>query len=150
MGAAMPEVVLEAYITARTISVFSTYSRDMSSIKLKRLLSMVLAANFQLTYGLGAFFCNDINFQTNCAHWTNLVPNKCYTLDAQHQDQVSSFGPDQGTVCDLSADYHCSSSPATLGYPGSPDLRNVVYAPAPGVAVPVNDNMNSFSCFVSG
>ncbi|KAJ7704346.1 hypothetical protein B0H17DRAFT_8712 [Mycena rosella] len=105
-------------------------------------LAAVLAVRFQAANALGAFFCNDINYKTDCAHWTDLVDGKCYTLDAGHQDKVSSFGPDSGTQCVLSPDYHCADAHVTVNYPGSADLRNVDYAGG----IEVNDNMNSFVC----
>ncbi|KAJ7481549.1 hypothetical protein FB451DRAFT_1394198 [Mycena latifolia] len=115
--------------------------------------SLIMAAalsvsmHFQAANALGAYFCNDINWANDCAHWQNLNQGACYTLDAGHQDKVSSFGPDSGTTCDLHSDYHCASSAATLGQPGSGDLRNVYYPPADGEQRTVNDNMNSFLCW---
>ncbi|KAJ6612773.1 hypothetical protein B0H10DRAFT_2222799 [Mycena sp. CBHHK59/15] len=94
-------------------------------------LAATLSANLQTVSVLGAYFCNDINWTNDCAHWTNLVYDQCYTLDAGHQDKLSSFGPDEGTLCNVMADYFCGSSPASLEYPGSGDLRNVYYEPEP-------------------
>ncbi|KAJ7689271.1 hypothetical protein B0H17DRAFT_1202395 [Mycena rosella] len=99
----------------------------------------------QAVNAIGAFFCNDISWTDGCAHWTNLVSNRCYTLDAEHQDQVSSFGPDSGNACRLYDDYHCSSGNSIyIVYPGSGDLRTLYYDPAQTDTV--NDNVNSFLC----
>ncbi|KAJ7481545.1 hypothetical protein FB451DRAFT_1236344 [Mycena latifolia] len=112
-------------------------------------VALSVSMNFQAANGYGAFFCNDINYTNDCAHWTNLVSRKCYTLDAGHQDKLSSFGPDQGTACNLFLDYHCSNVPALVEYPGSSDLRNLAYLlpNSHGQEMPVNDNVNSFHCF---
>ncbi|KAJ7779566.1 hypothetical protein B0H14DRAFT_3894133 [Mycena olivaceomarginata] len=32
-----------------------------------------MAANFQAAEAIGAFFCNDINWSNNCAHWKPLT-----------------------------------------------------------------------------
>ncbi|KAJ7481547.1 hypothetical protein FB451DRAFT_1394196 [Mycena latifolia] len=119
-----------------------------SSIVMAAALSVSM--HFQAATALGAYFCNDINWTNDCAHWKDLVPYRCYTLDAGHQDKVSSFGPDSGTACTVFSDYHCTSSSVTIENPGSGDLRNVNYPEAP-VNGPgsVNDNMNSFECFAS-
>ncbi|KAJ6530225.1 hypothetical protein B0H19DRAFT_1082621 [Mycena capillaripes] len=83
----------------------------------------------QVAQALGAYFCNDENWVTDCAHWTNLVSDKCYTLDAVHQNALSSFGPDSGTGCSL---YPCTN----LESPGSATLSHL----------PPNDQINSFRC----
>ncbi|KAF8208284.1 hypothetical protein K438DRAFT_1961782 [Mycena galopus ATCC 62051] len=98
------------------------------------LLAAALTANLQAAEALGAYFCNDINFTNNCAHWTNLVAHRCYTLDASHQNSLSSFGPDSGSACIISPDFSCSFLGPTLEYPGSGDLRNVYYTPGGGSA----------------
>ncbi|KAJ7757016.1 hypothetical protein B0H16DRAFT_1824803 [Mycena metata] len=106
----------------------------------------VSTVGIQSVHALGAYFCNDINWVTDCVHWKDLVSGKCYTLDAEHQDKVSSFGPDSGTGCVLAPDYHCVNGYAYLAYPGSGDLRTVYYTPEEGVEISVNDNINSFWC----
>ncbi|KAJ7481548.1 hypothetical protein FB451DRAFT_1394197 [Mycena latifolia] len=116
-----------------------------SSLTIAAALSVSM--HFQAANGYGAFFCNDINWTNDCAHWKNLGSEQCYTLDAGHQDKLSSFGPDQGTACHLYPDYHCLDVPALVQYPGSSDLRNLVYQPPNGQQMPVNDNVNSFLCF---
>ncbi|KAJ7481544.1 hypothetical protein FB451DRAFT_1170744 [Mycena latifolia] len=87
---------------------------------------------------LGASFCNDINWTNDCVYWGDLEAYTCLTLNAEHQDKVSSFGP---TACALhleflapqnNSDYHCGSSSTILEYPGTGDLRNVYYPPANG------------------
>ncbi|KAF7349984.1 hypothetical protein MVEN_01299700 [Mycena venus] len=94
---------------------------------------------------LGVYFCNDVNFVTDCAHWTNLVSGNCYTLDAEHQNALSSFGPDAGTGCSLYDDYHCADSPCTnLENPGSTDLSHL--PPGGGPTYSCNDQINSFKC----
>ncbi|KAJ7031650.1 hypothetical protein C8F04DRAFT_1110163 [Mycena alexandri] len=110
------------------------------------ILATALSVHLQAVHALGAYFCNDINWVTDCVHWKNLVSGQCYTLDAGHQDKVSSFGPDVGTGCFLAPDYSCVSDYGYLANPGSGDLRTVYYSPEPGVEVAVNDNMNSFWC----
>ncbi|KAJ6557845.1 hypothetical protein B0H19DRAFT_1376417 [Mycena capillaripes] len=117
-------------------------------------LGAALAVNLEgslVVNALGAYFCNDINWQTDCAHWTKLVANKCYTLDAQHQNALSSFGPDVGTTCILFDDYLCQEDWGApwLSNPGSGDLRTVGYTPQAGVFITVNDKVNSFSCFAT-
>ncbi|KAF7366628.1 hypothetical protein MSAN_00920700 [Mycena sanguinolenta] len=114
------------------------------STKYFALLAAGLAINFQAAEAsLGAYFCNDINFTNNRAHWTKLVENKCYTLDASHQNSFSSFGPDSGTVCILSPGHSCNFVGVAIEYPGSGDLREIFYTNGPTA----NDNVNSFECF---
>ncbi|KAJ7481546.1 hypothetical protein FB451DRAFT_1394195 [Mycena latifolia] len=145
-----------------------------SSLMIAAMLSVSI--HFQAASALGAYFCNDVDWSNDCVHWTGLGSGDCYTLDAGHQDAVSSFGPDSGTTCKLYSDYDCTSSSVTLNYPGSSDLRNLNYpsdyhctslsvtieypgssdrcnvnypeAPVNGPGA-VNDNMNSFECFAS-
>ncbi|KAJ6473723.1 hypothetical protein C8R45DRAFT_1103412 [Mycena sanguinolenta] len=38
----------------------------------------------------GAYFCNDASWTNNCAHWAPLTDYACYTLDAAHQNSISS------------------------------------------------------------
>ncbi|KAJ7481574.1 hypothetical protein FB451DRAFT_1443900 [Mycena latifolia] len=110
------------------------------------MVAVALSVHFQAVNAIGAFFCNDINWKNDCVHWTNLYPGACYTLDAAHQDKVSSFGPDEVDECLLYPDFDCMSvEQGYLKYPGSGDLRTEYY-PA---GEPMNDHANSFRCWAA-
>ncbi|KAJ6490029.1 hypothetical protein C8R45DRAFT_929323 [Mycena sanguinolenta] len=89
---------------------------------------------------------NDANWTNDCAHWTNLISGSCYTLDAGHQNSISSFGPDGTTTCSLYTDYHCTDGCILLTGGGSSDLSL-----DPGyTGENCNDRINSFFCYQAG
>ncbi|KAF8181373.1 hypothetical protein K438DRAFT_1976097 [Mycena galopus ATCC 62051] len=87
---------------------------------------------------------NDDNWTNDCAHWTDLTAGKCYTLDAGHQNSISSFGPDEGIFCDLYTDYHCKNECISIYYPGEASLN---FNGGDG-GQDCNDRVNSFACWV--
>ncbi|KAJ7433498.1 hypothetical protein FB451DRAFT_1472177 [Mycena latifolia] len=123
-----------------------------SSIVMAAALSVSM--HFQAANALGVYFCNDINWTNDCAHWKDLVPYRCYTLNAGHQDKVSSFGPDSGTACLglhtaagllispvsptsfylLPRDLQKALEKARISFPGSSPLTSLESTPAPNLA----------------
>lgn len=48
---------------------------------------------------LGVYYCDDDNFAGKCWHRTGLTSGQSYYVGDSYNDQISSLGPDQGTVC---------------------------------------------------
>ncbi|KAJ6459859.1 hypothetical protein C8R45DRAFT_1109239 [Mycena sanguinolenta] len=104
---------------------------------------VALAAVLALAKATGAYFCNGANWTDDCAHWTDLTNYGCYTLDAGHQNSISSFGPDSGVTCELYTDYLCGDACIVLSYPGASTLN----LDDGFNGQDCNDRVNSFKCW---
>ncbi|EPQ57620.1 hypothetical protein GLOTRDRAFT_92602 [Gloeophyllum trabeum ATCC 11539] len=87
----------------------------------------------------GAYYCTDINWGGNCQYTPDY--GVCVTFGGSDwNDQVSSFGPDQGLECYLYTDWGCTGDVLPLEYPGAADLRQYSF----------NDAVSSFACEYAG
>ncbi|KAF2430669.1 hypothetical protein EJ08DRAFT_697147 [Tothia fuscella] len=85
----------------------------------------------------GVYICTDVNWKGTCGYKVQPL-NTCIGLDFPWWQSISSFGPDQGTKCDLYHGYSCDDWIATgVGAPGYADLRTFANA---------NDRIGSFIC----
>ncbi|KAK6518002.1 hypothetical protein TWF506_005167 [Arthrobotrys conoides] len=73
----------------------------------------------------GVYFTLDINFSGSPSYKIYAL-NTCINLSAPYLRKISSFGPDEGTLCTLYAASNCGtqSGSSTIYYPGSKDLRS--------------------------
>ncbi|KAF8599342.1 hypothetical protein BDV93DRAFT_511741 [Ceratobasidium sp. AG-I] len=85
----------------------------------------------------GVFFCTDADFKGRCVYVRGFSSGQCVGVGSDFNDNVSSFGPDQGMTCTIYSDAGCGGR-ATGGviFPGINNLADFNN----------NDSMSSFSC----
>ncbi|CEL63470.1 hypothetical protein RSOLAG1IB_10786 [Rhizoctonia solani AG-1 IB] len=86
----------------------------------------------------GAFFCSDADFKGQCLYVARFAENQCINFGNEFNNQVTSFGPDQGLACTLYDDWDCKGRTpgGVIVYPGVTNLS--VYG--------FNDKAKSFRC----
>ncbi|KAF8996354.1 hypothetical protein BDQ17DRAFT_1429799 [Cyathus striatus] len=80
------------------------------------------------------FVCTDNDFAGDCSN-IGFFNNQCSNFSPEFQDDISSWGPDEGWVCTTYTDINCSGLTYTAGNPGFSSLP-------PGI----NDAISSFRC----
>ncbi|KAF3093398.1 hypothetical protein TWF569_002474 [Orbilia oligospora] len=87
----------------------------------------------------GVYFTLDINFAGSPSYNVYAL-NTCINLSAPYLRKISSFGPDEGTICTIYGASNCGTQAgvATIYYPGSKDLRSF--------GNNWNDRIASFKC----
>ncbi|KAK6358293.1 hypothetical protein TWF730_007641 [Orbilia blumenaviensis] len=87
----------------------------------------------------GVYYTLDINFAGTSSYKVYAL-NTCINLNAPFLRKISSFGPDEGTLCTIYGASNCGSQAgsATIYYPGSHDLRSF--------GNNWNDRIASFKC----
>ncbi|KAJ6541195.1 hypothetical protein DFH09DRAFT_1174736 [Mycena vulgaris] len=99
------------------------------------------------------FLCNAAFFSGYCVAITGEFDGGCIDLAADLDNQVSSFGPDQGQRCQLFNAHGCATSGAgtpawsgPIAFPGIQDF-SVSWVDADGkVNAPFNDIISSYRC----
>ncbi|KAJ7057336.1 hypothetical protein C8F01DRAFT_1086374 [Mycena amicta] len=81
------------------------------------------------------FICTDINFAGDCTNY-GFNSGQCSNFPGEFQDDISSFGPDQGWECIMYTDINCQGLTYTGVWPGFSTLP-------PGI----NDAISSVLCF---
>ncbi|KAI0703421.1 hypothetical protein BC835DRAFT_1023757 [Cytidiella melzeri] len=94
----------------------------------------------------GVYICTDINWGGTCGYAVQAI-NQCIVLGSDWNKQISSFGPDECTICYAYSSNDCvpsatqtAGSEWTFTYPG--DDTGGLYSGG----VPWNDQISSFIC----
>ncbi|KAF2100439.1 hypothetical protein NA57DRAFT_54528 [Rhizodiscina lignyota] len=84
----------------------------------------------------GIYICTDINWSGECGYKVQPL-NTCIHLDDPWYHTISSFGPDQGTSCQMYSDKNCNFPIGSgIGYPGVADMTKDG----------LNDQVGAFKC----
>ncbi|KAJ7057339.1 hypothetical protein C8F01DRAFT_1256589 [Mycena amicta] len=81
------------------------------------------------------FICTDINFAGDCTNY-GFNSGQCSNFPGEFQDDISSFGPDQGWECIMYTDINCQGLTYTGVWPGFSTLPHGI-----------NDAISSVLCF---
>ncbi|KAK6537682.1 hypothetical protein TWF694_011856 [Orbilia ellipsospora] len=81
----------------------------------------------QRAVSLGVYYCTGSGWTSKCWHRKGLSAGVIYYVGPSYNDQVKSFGPDQGTRCTLCVHDDCSLAndgafSAVVYYPGISNL----------------------------
>ncbi|KAF3918607.1 hypothetical protein AA313_de0202903 [Arthrobotrys entomopaga] len=81
----------------------------------------------QRSNSLGVYYCTGSGWSSKCWHRKGLDAGVIYYVGPSYNDQVKSFGPDQGTRCTLCVHDDCSLAngggfSAVVSYPGISNL----------------------------
>ncbi|KAJ7616269.1 hypothetical protein DFH06DRAFT_1483794 [Mycena polygramma] len=99
------------------------------------------------------YLCTAAFFSGYCVEITGGFSGGCIDLAVDLDNQVSSFGPDQGQLCELFNAHNCQNDGAgtpawtgPIGYPGVQDLSKSFIDNNGNVNAPFNDIISSYLC----